>query len=89
MRNVFLYAICIVLVTACGRSYRDAEETDKEAAIRENFLRTNQYIVRNEAEYITEFIGKHSWNLKKTGTGLRYESYDSTAGPRPGRTSLV
>ncbi|HNS17493.1 MAG TPA: FKBP-type peptidyl-prolyl cis-trans isomerase [Bacteroidales bacterium] len=40
----------------------------------------NEKLVREEDELINEFIKRYEWDMKKTGTGLRYMIYSAGAG---------
>jgi FKBP-type peptidyl-prolyl cis-trans isomerase len=92
MKLLLSIVLAVSLCAACGRRYNESDNVNKEAAIREHMMKANQYIVRNEAGYIAEFISRHQWDMKTTGTGLRYEIDSSeTAGSavRPSPNSVV
>lgn len=51
--------------------------------------RVNRKMVEDEAKVINDFIARHHFRMKTTGTGLRYEVLRNGAGPVAGPTDQV
>ena len=48
----------------------------------ETLIRTNQYLVQKDEERIRQYIKRHGWHMKRTGTGLWYEIYHTGKGKK-------
>ena len=67
----FILTLCFIC--SCGRKY--PEEKISEGAGKEKLVHMNRVVVHEEAKVIDEFITRHGWKMKTTGTGLHYEIY--------------
>jgi len=73
--------ICTPLLYSCGN------QTEKEsklppAAYKEPLIKANKKLAQTEDEQIEDFIRRYGWDMKETGTGLRYMIYHEGEGPK-------
>ena len=77
----------LLCLSGCGRRYPG--ENKEDTGERERLLNVNRAVVHDEARLIQEFISRHGWKMKMTGTGLHYDIYDEGSGPKPGESSVL
>lgn len=77
-----LLLFCILIIS-CHQNKKDnvqqINEPDKYKKPLEN---ANKYMVKSEDLDIENFIKRHNWKMKRTGTGLRYMIYKNGDGIR-------
>ena len=54
-----------------------------EAELKRRMENVNRILVEEESKTITDFIARHQFRMKDTGTGLRYEVIREGTGPVP------
>lgn len=68
--------ILIFFVFVSCRQYNDRPDPQQtEARKAEYAAEMNRQLVKEEAEQINGFIGRHHFKMEMTGTGLRYQLY--------------
>jgi FKBP-type peptidyl-prolyl cis-trans isomerase FkpA len=72
---------CIALLSSCHHSTQEKQLSDAE--IKDRMANVNKIIVHDESKDIEEFIKRHQWKMESTGTGLRYQIYESGKGIKP------
>ncbi|MBL7947420.1 MAG: FKBP-type peptidyl-prolyl cis-trans isomerase [Bacteroidia bacterium] len=60
-----------------------------EAELKKRMENVNRILVEDESKTITDFITRHQFRMKDTGTGLRYEVIREGTGPVPGPKAEV
>jgi len=55
----------------------------------ENLAKTNQILAVSEDDQIYDLIRRRGWKMEKTGTGLRYNIYEKTNGPKSEKFSII
>lgn len=66
-----------LLFMACnnGTSTKTEKQVSKKQ-LKESLFEANKKAVKTEDRQIEDFISRHHWDMKKTGTGLRYSIYE-------------
>lgn len=57
------------------------EDVHPKITQQETLIKANRYLVKSENEEIDNYIARHGWDMKKTGSGLRYMIYQHGSGP--------
>lgn len=74
-----LFCLSMAFLLSCGDEQKPAREIQPQD-IREPLIRTNKRSVRKEADEIDQYIKYRGWEMKATGTGLRYMIYEKGSG---------
>ncbi|MCF8296811.1 MAG: FKBP-type peptidyl-prolyl cis-trans isomerase [Saprospiraceae bacterium] len=83
-----IFIILCVFMFACGNN-KDVPENEPPKDISKSIEYANQHMVKVENEHIESYIERHKWNMKKTGTGLRYMIYKEGSGLKAEAGNLV
>ena len=83
----FLFAFLLLSFIACHR--REQEPAFNEEEAKEHMINANRILVEQEAQVIREFISRHGWSMKETGTGLHIEVVRKGTGPLPVQKDTV
>lgn len=79
MKRLYLITILLFLfILSCKWEDDKSQIVSKRPAkneIKENLIRTNQYLVKAEEQNIKDFIKRHQYNMTETGSGLWYQIY--------------
>ena len=70
----------IVLLFSCGDKTTKQNVINKKE-VEESLVKVNKKLVKSEEEQIEDYIARYEWEMKKTGTGLRYMIYKHGSGP--------
>lgn len=71
----------ILLIPSCKSSNERAKPVDK-ASPKEDLIRNQQTIMRNESDDIDAYVSRRNIPITKTQTGLRYHIYENGSGSR-------
>ena len=69
-----------MLLTTCNQQSAQQEPAATSEDYRDPLIRVNKKMVEVEDELINDFIERYRWDMKKTGTGLRYMIYSNGEG---------
>ncbi len=78
IRSLLVYLLTIskitffILLFAACQSDENISAYPPFIDIEEAFVQSNKYLIQLEDEAIDDFIERFGWNMKKTGSGLRY-----------------
>lgn len=73
---IFLsFLILLSLVSCNGAKTNEKNSGKKVPSMKESLLNANKQAVRAENEQIEQFIRRYNWEMKETGSGLRYNIY--------------
>jgi FKBP-type peptidyl-prolyl cis-trans isomerase FkpA len=88
MKSAYM-AVCIValLSSGCRRNY--PEEKSTGPVEKDHLVDANRAVVQGEAKAIEKFVETHGWKMQKTGTGLRYDIYQSGNGKKADASSVL
>ena len=85
MNNLISINIMLALVIlALGCDREEAENRTGQTTVDpgESLIKTNRYLVKSEIEDIENYIRRHQWEMKETGSGLRYMIAEQGNGPK-------
>lgn len=76
--NFFFKILILCFILTTFTSCEDNQTEPQPTAVtstdkRESLDKANRYVVKKEAEQISEYIERHRLNVQETGTGLRYQ----------------
>lgn len=70
----YLFAALFITVLLFGCKQSSKEYSAKEKQVfKENLVKANKGLVKNDQEQIADFVARRNWNMQKTETGLWYE----------------
>jgi FKBP-type peptidyl-prolyl cis-trans isomerase FkpA len=78
---IFLLGVMIIFFSGCFNNDSSLEintdnDNSKHPILKEPLIKINKNTVRNEEQEISDYISRHNLkDIKKTGTGLRYQIY--------------
>lgn len=72
--HIILICLCVSIIGGCRQKYRQAESARHSGMPdQEQLLRTNQLMIRKNADAIREAATVNGWHLTETGTGVFYQ----------------
>ncbi len=78
---VFLILFLLFTNLSCNSPQQETNTPDT-ATMRENLLGANAILLDAEDQEIIDFIDRHGWEMKETGSGLRYMIYHEGDGEK-------
>lgn len=76
---IFLFVISFF--TACNHdTQQQQEKVQNPERYKEDLVGVNKTLVENESVEIENYIKRHSWEMKNSGSGLRYMIYQQGTG---------
>jgi len=86
----FIYIVTLVsffIIGSCNQDRTKAYVAErgsdlKEKQKKEALEKANKYLLIQENEEIERFIKRHHWDMRSTGSGLRYQIYDQGKGKK-------
>jgi FKBP-type peptidyl-prolyl cis-trans isomerase FkpA len=79
---LLLFSLLLIFwFSSCKDSGKENKRPDTET-IRNNLLGANAILIDTENQEIEDLIARHSWDMQKTGSGLRYMIYEQGTGPQ-------
>ena len=91
-RLIFFPLIAVFLFFGCSRhSQNDKSQNQrpKDKALQEKLFDANRQAMRTEDQQIDDFAERYGWDMKTTGTGLRYMIYENGTGKQAGDGMLA
>ncbi len=83
MKSVFSIVVFIFLLMAgCDSETLEQQTVKKNRVPEKSLIKANRYLVVQEQHDIDNYVSRHHWKMKTTGTGLRYMIYKHGNGPR-------
>jgi FKBP-type peptidyl-prolyl cis-trans isomerase len=83
-----LFVFIALLVSSCGNTPK-VDKTVQPEQFKKDLENVNGTLVKKENEDIEDYIARHEWKMKTTGTGLRYNIYFNGKGERPKENDKV
>ncbi len=87
MRSLFIILLISAgaILVSCDSNQQSGYLANKKGAKKESATKSlekvNRYMVNAENKEIDDYIRRHRWKMKTTGSGLRYEIYKEGNGP--------
>ena len=81
MKTVIITILISVgaLLTSCNNNqqsgYLASKKSVKKESSEKSLEKVNRYLVNAENKEIDDYVRRHQWKMKTTGSGLRYEVY--------------
>ena len=60
--------------------YLATKKKEKKETVGKSMEKVNRYLLEAENKEIDDYVRRHHWKMKTTGTGLRYEVYKQGTG---------
>lgn len=76
-----LWLALLAFAVSCGQQGHDMQQ-NKSRPEKESLMEVNKNLVKTEDQKIEDFILRYHWDMKKTGTGLRYMIYEEGHGSK-------
>lgn len=87
---LWLLPLASMLMVMCGPKQDKIEKPFELVEVKEPLVKANKYLAKTEEREIEEFVARYSWQMSKTGTGLRYMIYKKNhKGKRPSKLDRV
>lgn len=82
MRLIFLNIMVLLIFSSCNPSAKDKQDNSKpnKKVVKEHLERANKHLLKVEEQNIRDYISRHQYHMKETGSGLFYEIYQSSQG---------
>ena len=79
IQNIVSISLVMSIMIACdSKPEKSLQNSDQDP--RESLEKANRYLVKTEKENIANYIRRHGWEMKETGSGLRYMIYKNGSG---------
>ncbi|TVQ14191.1 MAG: peptidylprolyl isomerase [Bacteroidetes bacterium] len=88
LNNVFWIVTLLFFIQSCQSPRQEKNEPDA-ATMRENLLGANAILLDAEDQEIRDFISRHGWEMKETGSGLRYMIYHEGDGEKARKDQIA
>ncbi len=80
-KSIITLSLIAFISLACNRQPELPPSQASPEISRNQLIAVNEKMLREEDELINDFITRYQWDMKKTGTGLRYMIYAEGEGP--------
>ncbi len=82
---IFFLSFCL---SSCG-THEDKKKDFDPKRYTEPLIEANKRLVKTEEEQINDLIKRYRWNMKETGSGLRYIVYEKGKGKKAEKNTLA
>lgn len=94
LKQTLYWVVLLIAFQACGgcqNQKQQQQESRTYEQYQEDLIQANRKNVSLENDRIEDFINQMEWEMKRTGTGLRYEIYEKGSGDtaRMGMTATI
>lgn len=72
--------IAAFALTGCKDREQQAADDFDPRGLKEPLIEANKHIVTTEDQHIADFVNRYGWQMKETGTGLRYQIHRPGSG---------
>lgn len=80
IQNIVSILLVMSIVIACDSKQEKPLQNVKQDPGK-SLEKVNRYLVKTEKENIANYIRRHGWEMKETGSGLSYMIYENGSGP--------
>jgi FKBP-type peptidyl-prolyl cis-trans isomerase len=82
MKKHLTLSLFFIFLTLVACQQKQKQTTPEESAqYREDLIKANQYLVKQDAATIAAFVKRHNWQMTSTKTGLWYSVIEKGSGP--------
>ncbi len=75
--------ICLLIPFGCKQETQEQQSKESPKNLKEPLINANKHMVKAEDEMIRDFLARYQWDVKTSGTGLRYYIYHHGEGKKP------
>lgn len=75
--------VILLFILSCGNNSHPGKQPIDPAQFKEALEKVNKYEVQKESDEINQYVARHNWPVKMTGTGLRYVILKKGKGAQP------
>ncbi len=88
LRFFYLFLIIIIVLSSCQEAVDIRKEKKEKSSKYDSLIAFNQKFLVVEGQQIDDYVDRHGWKVKKSGTGLRYliENVGNGAKAEQGKT---
>lgn len=79
--------MAFLLLSACDQGIEN--KSDEKESTNESLVKTNRYLLKSENNDIENYIRRHQWEMKETGSGLRIMIYKDGSGSTAEKGQMV
>lgn len=80
---ILLQILLLGLLFSCESNKKETQKQICKDTVSYRMMNANRILSQNENEMIEDFLSRYQWQVKNTGTGLRYYIYKKTSGVKP------
>jgi FKBP-type peptidyl-prolyl cis-trans isomerase len=81
--RIFWILALVIVIPACREKSGEKEKPFDPGIYKESLIKANKQMSKSENDLIDDFTRRYGWDMKITGTGLRYMIYQNGNGPQP------
>jgi FKBP-type peptidyl-prolyl cis-trans isomerase len=70
----------MIFFSACIQENESKQKEINRKQLKESLLKANKELIKTEDQLIRDYIERYQWEMKETGTGLRYWIYKNGKG---------
>lgn len=86
----FIVLISLLFVSSCHSNGSEEKTTNQQSApLKESLFDANKKAIKTEDQQIRDYLSRYGWDVKETGTGLRYLIYENGRGRKVEKGSHV
>jgi len=91
MRLLMLNMVILLIFGSCNQNSYENQEKKKlnKKEVKTHLERANKYLVKAEEQNIRDYISRHQYHMKETGSGLFYEIYQSSDGEKAVKSKIA
>ncbi len=87
--SLFMLTVVVSLFFSCGNTQKEEEKPINPLDYKQDLEEVNKKLNQKEAEDIAAFIKRYDWDMKESGSGLRYYIYNEGNGRQVEKFKLV
>ncbi len=84
-----VFLLLIFSIFACKHKKIEKEKIFSDKNYKKTLINVNKYLLKTEDEQIEDYIKRYKWDMKKTGTGLRYLIYKHGKGQKAKKNEIA
>lgn len=81
--KLFMYFVLCLVIASCGSGDAEKKKEINPSLFKEQLVKVNKYELEKETDEINQYIKRNGWEMKSTGTGLRYLQLKKGEGSKP------
>lgn len=82
LKLIIINFLLTFVLISCGNDNSQQPKELDENKLQEPLMKANKQAVKTEDDQIINYINRHKWDMKATGSGLRYAIYKHGSGAK-------